>query len=102
MHVACKCLNVSIKARGNELQPVNIDDYELTAAEVADPFFREVCHSFIQYLPLDNSPPIGIPLELSRASMLSEQRRKSSSPNPPCVYQYKVSFIYFTDICQGA
>ncbi|XP_046748624.1 uncharacterized protein LOC124412631 [Diprion similis] len=41
MHVACKCLNVSIKSRGNELQRVKIEDYELTATELADPFFRE-------------------------------------------------------------
>lgn len=41
MHTACKCLNVSIKSRGTELQKVNIDDLELTPNEYADNFFRE-------------------------------------------------------------
>lgn len=47
MHVACKCLNVSIKSKGNEMQRVNVEDYELTATELADPFFREVNVHFI-------------------------------------------------------
>ncbi|XP_012269863.1 uncharacterized protein LOC105694089 [Athalia rosae] len=41
MHVACKCLNVSIKSRGNELQRVNVEDHELTDNELSDSFFRE-------------------------------------------------------------
>ncbi|KAG7204706.1 hypothetical protein KM043_005120 [Ampulex compressa] len=41
MHIICKCVNVSIKSRGTELQKVNIDDIELTAQEQADAFFRE-------------------------------------------------------------
>lgn len=41
MHVTCKCLNVSIRSKGNELKKVQIDDIELTAHERADAFFRE-------------------------------------------------------------
>lgn len=40
MHVACKCLNVSIRSRSAELQPVDIDGIELTDLERADDFFR--------------------------------------------------------------
>ncbi|KAH0946757.1 hypothetical protein HN011_006789 [Eciton burchellii] len=38
MHIVCKCLNVSIKSRGAELQQVNV---ELTELERADAFFHE-------------------------------------------------------------
>ncbi|EZA50753.1 hypothetical protein DMN91_000797 [Ooceraea biroi] len=38
MHVACKCLNISIRSRGAELQGVNV---ELTDLERADAFFHE-------------------------------------------------------------
>ncbi|XP_033322741.1 proline-rich Akt substrate 40 kDa isoform X1 [Megalopta genalis] len=41
MHIVCKCLNVSIKSRGTELQMVNIDDIELTLQEQTDGFFRQ-------------------------------------------------------------
>ena len=41
MHIVCKCLNVSIKSRGTELQKVNIDDIELTLQEQTDGFFRQ-------------------------------------------------------------
>ncbi|KZC09239.1 PREDICTED: uncharacterized protein LOC107187534 [Dufourea novaeangliae] len=41
MHIVCKCLNVSIKSRGTELQKVNIDDIELTPQEQTDGFFRQ-------------------------------------------------------------
>ncbi|XP_017875610.1 uncharacterized protein LOC108622323 isoform X2 [Ceratina calcarata] len=40
MHVVCKCLNVSIKSRGTELQKVNIDDIELLD-EQNDVFFSQ-------------------------------------------------------------
>lgn len=42
MHIACKCLNVSIKSRGTELQKVNINDIELTPEEQNDGFFQQV------------------------------------------------------------
>ncbi|CAL7945062.1 unnamed protein product [Xylocopa violacea] len=41
MHMACKCLNVSIKSRGTELQKINIDDIELTLDEQNDTFFQQ-------------------------------------------------------------
>ncbi|XP_012243618.1 proline-rich Akt substrate 40 kDa [Bombus vancouverensis nearcticus] len=41
MHIACKCLNVSIKSRGTELQKVNINDIELTPEEQNDGFFQQ-------------------------------------------------------------
>ncbi|XP_078046144.1 proline-rich Akt substrate 40 kDa [Augochlora pura] len=41
MHIVCKCLNVSIKSRGTELQIVNIDDIEVTLEEQADGFFHQ-------------------------------------------------------------
>ena len=41
MHIACKCLNVSIKSRGTELQKVNINDIELTPEEQNDGFFHQ-------------------------------------------------------------
>nr|XP_012137105.1 PREDICTED: uncharacterized protein LOC100878885 isoform X2 [Megachile rotundata] len=41
MHIACKCLNVSIKSRGTELQKVNINDIELSPEEQNDSFFRQ-------------------------------------------------------------
>ncbi|CAD1480628.1 unnamed protein product [Heterotrigona itama] len=41
MHITCKCLNVSIKSRGTELQKVNIDDIELTPEEQNDGFFQQ-------------------------------------------------------------
>lgn len=40
MHIVCKCLNVSIKSRGTELQKVNIDDIELLD-EQNDVFFNQ-------------------------------------------------------------
>lgn len=42
MHIACKCLNVSIKSRGTELQKFNISDIELTLEEQNDSFFHQV------------------------------------------------------------
>lgn len=42
MHIACKCLNVSIKSRGTELQKFNINDIELTLEEQNDSFFHQV------------------------------------------------------------
>ncbi|XP_024940672.1 uncharacterized protein LOC107267567 isoform X2 [Cephus cinctus] len=50
MHVACKCLNVFIKCRDNELRRVNLEDLELTALERADTFFREVSPDEIEKL----------------------------------------------------
>ncbi|XP_029040092.1 uncharacterized protein LOC114874712 [Osmia bicornis bicornis] len=41
MHIACKCLNVSIKSRGTELQKVNINDIELSPEEQNDGFFHQ-------------------------------------------------------------
>ncbi|XP_003689748.1 uncharacterized protein LOC100868602 [Apis florea] len=41
MHIACKCLNVSIKSRGTELQKFNINDIELTLEEQNDSFFHQ-------------------------------------------------------------
>ncbi|CAK9804895.1 hypothetical protein ANTPLA_LOCUS4245 [Anthophora plagiata] len=41
MYIACKCLNVSIKSRGTELQKVNINDIELTPEEQNDGFFHQ-------------------------------------------------------------
>ncbi|XP_025157781.1 uncharacterized protein LOC105189811 [Harpegnathos saltator] len=41
MHITCKCLNVSIRFRDNELRPIDIDKFELTELERADDFFRE-------------------------------------------------------------
>ncbi|KAF3423136.1 hypothetical protein E2986_00660 [Frieseomelitta varia] len=41
MHITCKCLNVSIKSRGTELQKINIDDIELTPEEQNDGFFQQ-------------------------------------------------------------
>ncbi|XP_008208814.1 lobe protein isoform X1 [Nasonia vitripennis] len=40
MYATCRCLNVSIKTKGNELQNVNIDTLELSASEHADVFFN--------------------------------------------------------------
>ena len=42
MHVTCKCLNVSIKTKGNELHNVNVDDIELDVNEQAHTFFSNV------------------------------------------------------------
>lgn len=42
MHATCKCLNVSIRSKGNELKRLPIDEIELTDHERADAFFREV------------------------------------------------------------
>lgn len=42
MHITCKCLNVSIKSRGTELQKFNINDIELTLEEQNDSFFHQV------------------------------------------------------------
>ncbi|KAI4501725.1 hypothetical protein M0802_003060 [Mischocyttarus mexicanus] len=41
MHATCKCLNVSIKSKGNELKKLPIDVIELTDHKVADAFFKE-------------------------------------------------------------
>ncbi|KAK2579823.1 hypothetical protein KPH14_007509 [Odynerus spinipes] len=41
MHITCKCLNVFIRSKGNELKKVIIDDIELAAHERDDAFFRE-------------------------------------------------------------
>ncbi|XP_053978077.1 uncharacterized protein LOC128876022 isoform X1 [Hylaeus volcanicus] len=41
MHIVCKCLNVSIKSRGTELQKVNIDDIELSPQDQVDGFFGQ-------------------------------------------------------------
>ncbi|XP_076249303.1 proline-rich Akt substrate 40 kDa [Calliopsis andreniformis] len=41
MHIVCKCLNVSIKSRGTELQKVNIDNIEVSPQERTDGFFRQ-------------------------------------------------------------
>ncbi|XP_066592345.1 uncharacterized protein PRAS40 isoform X2 [Prorops nasuta] len=40
MFLTCKCLNVSIKSRG-ELQKVNVDDFDLTTNERSDGFFQQ-------------------------------------------------------------
>ncbi|XP_014480457.1 PREDICTED: uncharacterized protein LOC106747449 isoform X1 [Dinoponera quadriceps] len=45
MHITCKCLNVSIRSKGSELQPIDVDKFELTELEYADDFFREVLAS---------------------------------------------------------
>lgn len=53
MHITCKCLNVSIKSRGTELQKVNIDDIELTPEEQSDGFFQQVttfCNNYYTFL----------------------------------------------------
>ncbi|XP_035721729.1 uncharacterized protein LOC118441439 isoform X2 [Vespa mandarinia] len=41
MHATCKCLNISIRSKGNELKKLPIDEIELTDHERADAFFRE-------------------------------------------------------------
>ncbi|XP_015186924.1 PREDICTED: uncharacterized protein LOC107071951 isoform X1 [Polistes dominula] len=41
MHATCKCLNVSIKSKGNELKKLPIDVLELADHKVADAFFKE-------------------------------------------------------------
>lgn len=41
MHLTCKCLNVSIKTRGNELKQFKINDEILTDIEKLDEFFQE-------------------------------------------------------------
>ncbi|XP_032687284.1 uncharacterized protein LOC116851708 isoform X2 [Odontomachus brunneus] len=45
MHITCKCLNVSIRSKSSELQPVDIEKFELTELERADDFFREILAS---------------------------------------------------------
>lgn len=39
MHIACKCLNISIRSRAAELQPIDVENVELTDLERADDFF---------------------------------------------------------------
>ncbi|XP_043269197.1 uncharacterized protein PRAS40 [Venturia canescens] len=41
MYITCKCLNVSIRTRGNELKDVKDDDLEINPAERAAGFFNE-------------------------------------------------------------